>query len=211
MRNLLILFIALVIITACSKDEFNPLNPKDGQKVELFLDHYRDVNDLRTFLLPEKTPASLSLREFDEREPGYTYKVAAKVVVPKVPMQDGPDRWFELIEVLNKERYVGDESFEIGLIGHDLFGNYLAIRKVDGQLKYGKLVLYPINEEVKLKLEGYVQDIELLREELIESKDEGKYREYKEYMRKLVLKAVVSHDPENLGKGYLVHSLRLNE
>lgn len=213
MRNVFILFLVLSFV-ACSKDEFNPLKPKNGQNVELFLDHYWDVNDQRAFLLPQKQPSSMSLRdlrEVDEREPGYTYKVKAKVVVSKDEIQDGPNSWFELVEIVSKEKYTDDEPFEIGLIGHDLFGSYLSVKEEEGQILYGNLLLNPTNVEVKQQLEAYIRQNEQLRDEFIESKDENKYREYQEYLRKLALRAVVTHDSENLGKGYIVHSIKPNE
>lgn len=210
MRNLLILFIALSFV-ACKKDEFNPLKPKHGQKAELFLDHYRDVNDQRVFLWPEGGPSPLSLREFNEREPGYIYKVKAKVVVSKHEIADGPNSWFELVEVISKEKYENDETFEIGLIAGTLFGSYLSIKEEEGRLLYGGLVLNPIDEEVKQQLKAYIQQNEQIRTEVTETKNQEKYSEYQDYLRKLILKAVVSHDPENWGKGYLVHSLRSNE
>lgn len=216
MRNLLILFMALSFV-ACKKDDFDPLKPKHGQKAELFLDHYRDVNNQMVFLWPEGGPSPLPLREFDERQPGYVYKVRAKVVVSEHEIADGPNSWFELVEVISKEKYAGEESFEIGLIAGDLFGSYLSLRQEDGQLVYGKLLLNPVNEEVKLQLEAYVQENERMYEEMIDAKEEDKqlayqrYDEYQEYLRGLALKAVVSHDPENWGKGYLVHSLKSNE
>lgn len=218
MRNVLILFAVLAFIIACSKNEFNPLKPKHGQKAELYVDHYRDVNDQRVFLWPEGGPSPLSLSEFDERELGYVYKVKAKVVVSEHEIADGPNSWFELVEAISKEKYAGEANFEIGLIGGSLFGSYLAFRKENGQLVYGgNLVLNPANEEVKLQLEAYIQENERMYAEMIAAREgdkelvNQKYGEYQEYLRKLSsqdLKAVVSHDPENWGKGYLVHSLK---
>lgn len=217
MRNVLILFAVLTFITACSKNEFNPLKPKHGQKAELFLDHYRDVNDQRVFLWPEGGRSPLSLREFDERESGYVYKVKAKVVVSEYEIADDSNSWFELVDVISKEKYTGEETFEIGLVGGTFFGSYLSIKEEEGQLLYGNLVLNPINEEVKQQLKGYIQKNEQIYAEMIEAKEEDKktasqkYDEYQTYLRKLALKAIVSHDPENWGKGYLVHGLKFNE
>jgi hypothetical protein len=217
MRNVLILFAVLAFIAACSKDEFNPLKPKDGQKAELFVDHYRDVNNQRVFLWPENSPSPLSLREFDERELGYVYKVRAKVVVSKHEIADGPNSWFELVDVISKEKYEAEETFEIGLVGGDFFGSYLSIAEDKGQLLYGDLLLNPIDEVIKKQLKEFIQQNAQIYREIMEAKEEDKqlanqkYAEYQEYLRKLTLKAIVSHDPENFGKGFLVHSLKFNE
>lgn len=76
----------------------------------------------RVFLWPEGGPSPLSLREFDERQPGDVYKVRAKVVVSEHEIADGPNSWFELVEVISKEKYEGNESFEMsrGLGGYEV-------------------------------------------------------------------------------------------
>lgn len=217
MRNVFILFIVLAVITACTKDEFNPLKPKNRQKAELFVDHYRDVNNQRVFLWPEGSPSPLSLREFGARELGYVYKVKAKVVVSEHEIADGPNSWFELMEVISKEKYEGEETFEIGLVSGDFFGSYLSIAEDKGQILYGDLLLNPIDEVIKKQLKEYIQQNEQVYRKMMEAKEEDKqnayqqYDEYQTYLRKLALKAIVSHDPENYGKGYFVHSLRSNE
>lgn len=207
MRKLFIIFIT-ISLAACSKDEFNPSKPKNGQKAELFIDHYSDVRDRRVFLLPDRTPSPLSLGGFEGREPGYTYKVKAKVYIsPQVVMDDGVNSWFEYVEVISKEKYTGTESFEIGLVYPWGFesGGGLAVSKEGERFKYGGGGnLRAANEAIKQQLESFIS-----REK--EIGNTGDYREYREYLRKLALRAVVSHDPENWGKGYLVHEIKYSQ
>src|SRR5687768_3409905 len=116
MKHIYLLF-AILILAACSKDRFDPSNPKNGQKVELLLDHYIDARDQRVLLLPRKESSHMSVSGFEERELGYTYKVKAKVYVsPEVVMDDGASSWFEFLEVISKEKYTVDQPFEINLV-----------------------------------------------------------------------------------------------
>lgn len=208
MRNVFILFIVLAFITACSKDEFNPLNPKNGQKAELFLDHYVDVKDERVLLLPQKESSYMSLAGFGERELGYTYKVKAKVYVSEqLVMDDGVNSWFEFDRLISKEKYTNEEPFEIGLVYPIGFysGGNLAVKKEGDLFKYGDsgYDLRFVSEEDQSFIEA------MLGEAAIETFEN--YQEYQEYLREMALKAVVIHDPENYGKGYLVHSLEFNK
>ena len=207
MYKLMSLLFAFALVS-CSKDEFNPSDPRNGQKVELFVDHYNDVRNQMVFLLPGGEPSPLPLGGFEERKLGYTYKVKAKVRKSSQPvMDDGVNSWFEYTNLINKERYAGTESFEIGLVYPLGFGSggSLAVRKEGEQLEYGGSGnLRPVNLEVKRQLEDL-----LSREKEINSSEE--YSEYREYMSKLALRAVVSHDPENWGSGYLVHEIKFNK
>lgn len=208
MRNVFILFIVLAFITACSKDEFDPLKPRNGQKAELFLDHYVDVKDERVLLLPQMKSSYMSLAGFGERELGYTYKVKAKVYVSsQLVMDDGVNSWFEFLGVVSKDKYTSDEPFEIGLVYPIGFysGGNLAVKKEGDLFKYGDsgYDLRFVNEENKNFIEAMVGGGGI---ETFEN-----YQEYQEYLREMALQAVVTHDPENYGKGYLVHSLEFNK
>jgi hypothetical protein len=202
-----IAFLAIVLAFAgCSKDDFNPSRPKNGQKADLFVDHYRDVRNQMIFLLPQKNPSTLSLGGFQERELGYTYKVKAKVYVsPQPVMDDGANSWFEFVEVISKERYSGSDVFEIGLVygmGFGGSGGNLAVKKEGDRYTYGAGgELRPINAAVKEQLDEY-----LAKEKAISNSQN--YIEYQQYLSKLALKAIVSHDPENYGKGYVLHEIK---
>jgi hypothetical protein len=63
--------------------------------------------------------------------------------------------------------------------------------------------LRPANAEIKQQLGDFIS-----KQKEIGSSEE--YSEYREYMSKLALRAVVSHDPENRGSGYLVHEIKFN-
>ena len=207
MRNLLLLLIALSI-AACSKDEFDSSAPKKGQKAELFVDHYSDVRNQMIFLSPQKTISPLPLSGFSERELGYTYTVKAVVDVNDVPvMDDGVNSWFKYTGVISKERYTRQDPFEIGLvyrIGFGGSGGNLAITKEGTQFLYGAVgTLRPANEQIRQQLEEY-----LSKEKLITNSVD--YQQYQLYLSKLDLKAIVIHDPENYGKGYLLQEIRYN-
>lgn len=195
MRYLSLLFIALLAL-GCSKDKFNPDNPKNGQIVELFVDHYSAYGSSTLFVLPKNEASSLNLRGFDQRNLGYTYKVKARFVIEKQPPMDGADRWFDFIEVISKERYTNTAPFEISLKFHDLFGTALALGKENNDFKYMGYTLKPENEAAKKQLE----DIYLLK---------TKFQQDIEYSRLNDVKAVVTHDPANWEKGYLVRSVRI--
>lgn len=210
MRNVFILFIILVFITACSKDEFNPLNPKTGQNAELFIDHYVDVKDERILLWPQKESSYMSLAGFGERELGYTYRVKAKVYVSEqLVMDDGVNSWFEFDRLINKEKYTNEDSFEISLVNPIGFysGGDLAIKKEGDQFSYGSYgySLRFVNEKDKNRIDRLL----LGDGRQVESTED--YLEYREYLREMDLKAVVTHDSENYGKGYLGHALKFNE
>lgn len=195
MRYLSLLFIALLAL-GCSKDKLDPDHMKDGQIVELFVDHYSAYGSRTIFVMPKNEASSLNLAGFDQRELGYTYKVKARVVVPKTPVMDGPDRYFSFIEVLSKERYTNNAPFEISLKFHDLFGSALAFGKENNVFNYMGYTLNPENDDVRKQLE----DIYLLKD---------KFRQDIDYSRLNDVKAVVTHDPANWGKGYLVRSVRI--
>lgn len=206
MKHIYLLF-AVLILAACSKDKFDPSNPKNGQKVELLLDHYMDARDQRVLLLPQKESSHMSISGFEERELGYTYKVKAKVYVsPVVVMDDGANSWFEFLEVISKEKYTGDQPFEINLVHSIGFhsGGNLAVKNEAGQFKYGKYDLRFVNAQDKQHLDEL-----LLREKEVKSAEQ--FKAHQEYLRKMALKALVTHDPQNWGKGYLVHSLKFND
>ena len=190
MRYLPALFI-LLLSFGCSKES---VNPKDGQIVELFVDHYEEANSQRVSLLPGKELITTYLQGFDERELGYTYKVRAKAYYPKEPPQDGPSNWFIFEKVLSKEIYNSTEPFVISLKSNGLFGSSIAFAFRNQVFEYGNYTLKPENDVVKKQLE----DVLLLR-----SRFESDYQ----YALKVIINAVVIHDPNNRSKGYIVKSV----
>lgn len=205
MRHLY-LFFAMLILTACSKeDTFGPWNLKNGQEVEVSVGHqYGAVND-DVLLLPQNKPAEMSLYYFTDREPGFTYRVRAKMVAEKVPPQDGPAYYLEYIETLGKERYNGNESFELELIQSYIpAGPMIVLFKKDG--KYfldSKIQLTYNNDEVEDQLEEIWENREEIRQNAIDK--------VASLPRWKSIRATVSHDPANFGREYLIHSLKFLE
>ncbi|QPH41656.1 hypothetical protein [Pedobacter endophyticus] len=187
----LYLFIAATLFVSCKKD---PLNATSGQVVTLFVDHYATAGDQKLYVLPSKTPATTYLEGFDERELGYTYEVKAQMYIPKDPPQDGPDRWYKFVRVVSKERYFGTEPFEISLKNNSIFGSTLAVWIDKNIIYYSNYVLIPENEAVKKQLDELVA----LRQ---------KFHTDQDWANNVVLKATVTHDPNNRAKGYLVSNV----
>lgn len=74
-------------------------------------------------------------------------KIRAKVWGSSQPVKDDRvNSGFEFMQVISKEIYNGDETFEIGLEFPRGFGSgvNLAVRKEDGQFKYEEYDLRPI-------------------------------------------------------------------
>ncbi|WP_316742946.1 hypothetical protein [Pedobacter antarcticus] len=188
--------LCLIFISfSCSKDKFDSSDPKNGQTTELFVDHFYSTDNNNIYLWSDRNPSPLSLREFLDREIGYTYKVKAKVYVPDVAPQDGPDKWFVLEQVLSKEKYTGKDPFEISLQIHSVLARGLAFRKLDGKFIYsGSYELKPMNQDIA----GQMEQILSLAEKL---HNNG------EYSAKARVRALVTHDPENPDKGYIVQQL----
>jgi len=179
----------------CSKDKFDRTDPKNGQTTELFVDHFYSTDNSNIYLWSDKSSSPLSLTEFSEREIGYTYKVKAKVYVPDVAPQDGPDKWFVLEQVLSKEKYTGKEPFEISLQIHSILARGLAFKKLDGKFIYsGAYELKPLNQEIASQMDQILS----LAEKMQSNAD---------YSAKARVRALVTHDPENPNKGYIVQQL----
>ena len=210
MKHIYLLF-AVFIFTACSKeDTYGPWKLKDGQEVELLVSHrYGAIGDT-PLLLPQNASPQFPLSSFDEREPGYNYRVKARMVAYKGPqmMDDGPTSVLQFIEVISKEKYEGKESFELQLIqqlsGLDWWR--IMLLKQDGDYHFipADITLTHANEQVREQLEEIWQH----NEELIENyqKDgtppEAKWR---------ANTATVSHDPDNFGKAYRVSHIEFKD
>jgi len=198
------LFIAVLFLFACSKEEtFGPYNLKNGQEVELSVDHrYGAIND-PLLILPQNKPADLSLSGFSDRKPGYMYKVKAKVHVEKIPLMDGPDKWFEFIKIIKEEKYLGSEPFEIQLIKSYVPGGpSISLGKTNEQYNYiaDKIILTYTNQTVKDQLEEiYQHNLEIRKS--WETTTPIVIPKWK------AIKATVTHDPASFGKAYLVQHI----
>lgn len=206
MKYLSLLFFIL-FLSACSKEEvYGPLKIKNGQEVELLVDHrYASVNE-RLLIFPQNEPADLSLHGFSERKPGYTYRVKARLHIEKNPPQDSPDRWFDLSRVISEEKYKGNEPFDITLIKSFIPGGpVITLVKKDGQYQYiqDKLLLTYTSQTVKDQLDEIWQNAMEIRENQDKNHQHGlpKWKS---------IKATVTHDPANFGKAYLVQRIEFS-
>lgn len=205
------LLLTALILTSCSKeDTYGPFKLKDGQEVELLVSHrYGAIGDT-PLLLPQNASPQLPLSPFDEREPGYSYRVKARIAAYKGPqiMDDGPTNALQFIKVISKERYEGNETFELALIQQLSVMDWwkIMLHKKDGQYHFipvGVTLTYA-NEQVQQQLEEIWQH----NKELIENyQADGTPPEAKWSS----ITATVSHDPDHFGKAYLVSHIEFKE
>ncbi|MGJ1430788.1 hypothetical protein ACR79M_04405 [Sphingobacterium spiritivorum] len=203
MKNLLFTLCTLLLVLSCKKEEvYSPWKLKNGQIVELQVSHKYGSTDNQLLLLPGKESIDISLYDFNEREPGYNYKVKAKMVGLKEPPMDGSSYYFEFMKVLNKEKYNGTETFTIPLIRSAMPGGpYILIRKKEGKYYFEgeKLILKPLNTEAAAELE-------MLWQEQMDL--EAKWKANQNAVPKWhMVTARVKHDPDNFGKAYIVEKL----
>jgi len=203
MKYLSLIFFVL-FLSACSKEEvYGPFKLKNGQEVELLVDHrYASANE-SLLILPQNKPAETSLRGFDDRKPGYNYRVKARLNVNPDPPQDGPDRWFNFIRVISEEKYQGNEPFEIMLIKSYVPGGPgISLRKTNDRYQYiqDKLELTYASQEVKDQLEEIWQNA-------LEIRDSWELNHHVSNPKWKSIKATVTHDPDNFGKAYLVQRI----
>lgn len=166
--------------------------------MEVLVSHRYGVIYDDVLMLPQNKPAEMPLFYFNDREPGYTYRVKAKMVAEKVPPQDGSAYHLEYIETLSKEKYEGSESFDIWLIHHSLTGgSQIVVTKEDGKYQFrSKIELTYNNVEIRNQLEEIWQH----HEEIIQDYKDKIYTQPKWRF----IQAMVSHDPDNFGKAYVV-------
>lgn len=196
--------LAIVFFSACKKEEvYGPHKLKNGQEVELLVDHrYESTSDYLT-ILPQNESAGMSLHGFPDRKPGYTYRVKAKFNIDLNPPQDASDRWFNFVKVISEERYQGNESFDILLIKSYIPGGpFIAMGKTDDQYGYieGKLDLNYANQTVKDQLDEIWQH-------KLDIYNNWKENKQVTPLKWRSIKATVIHDPANFGKAYLVQHI----
>lgn len=207
MKQTYLLF-AILFLAACSEEDlYGPWSLKNGQEVELLVSHRYGAIGNQLFLLPQNEAAEMSLYYFAGREPGYDYRVKARMVVPEIPPQDGPSYHLEFIEVISKEKYKGNEAFEIALIqSHVPGGPTIHLGKKDGQYYFvpEKITLTYANEEIQGQLEEIWQHNNELRENW-ETDNVPPVIKWKS------ITATVTHDPGNFGKSYLVSHIEFTD
>lgn len=201
MKHLLLLFTAFTLLS-CSKDELHgPNQLKNGQVVELLVNHnYGSTEDI-LLQLPNKVAAGAYLSGFEERQPGYSYRVKARFVFTENPPEDGSSYWFEFMDILNKDKYTGNDDFQIELIRSYVVGGPIIQLNKKGNdyfFQTEKLQLTPANETVKGQLEEIWQHAQAIREKQPGQDPTPKWKS---------IKANVVHDKQFFGKAYSVQNI----
>jgi hypothetical protein len=195
MKHFYLLLTLTLLLAACSKDEFDPLKPKNGEVVELFVDHYISGSDQRIFLSADrKKSLGTYVDKFPGRELGYTYVVKAKVVVPSEYLWDGPSYWFDYIETIRKEKFQGQDTLTLPIYGAVGPFPTIFVRKETDQYYYSEGRLTPVDNTVKANLDTAIAKAGTLLDQLPPPKPGALY---------------VKHDPNNYGKGYIVYRVVL--
>jgi hypothetical protein len=195
MKHIYFLLSFTLLFAACSKDKFDPMKPKHGQVVELFVDHYISGSDARIFVNANRNEhLSTGVKNFSTRELGYTYVIKARVVAPDEPPMDGPSYWFDYINTISKDKYQGQDTLTLPIYG--AVGPFPAIfvRKETGQYYYSDGQLAPFDNTVKANLDTAIVRAQEL---LMQSPPPQPGALY------------VKHDPNNYGKGYIVYRVVL--
>ena len=201
MKNLLLLFIVFAFVSCKKSERYGPLNLKNGQEVELLVSHRYGADNDQLLKLPGNVDAGASLSGFDQREPGYTYRVKARFNRDEVPLQDGPEYYFIFEKIISKEQYKGSESFTVQLITSYVPGGPVIRLSTTGNDCYqipGKLLLTYANSTVQNELE----EIWLNAQEIRANWQNGQQPKWK------AIKATVVHDPQQFGKAYLVQQIQ---
>lgn len=202
MKNTILSIIALCLISSCSKDpRYGSEKLKDGQIVEILLDHKPSADDETNVILPKMNKLEWPLWGFNSRMPGYTYKVKAKFLQQDLRAADGPEARFEFLELISKEKYSGTESFTVQLLVSFLPGGpSIRINKTNDKyfLNYPAVELSYKNDVVKNQLEEIWQEALLVRNNVKQKPDKWTQ-----------IKATVTHDPNKFGEAYLVEKIEL--
>lgn len=201
MKKLLLLFIVFALVSCKKSERYGPLNLKNGQEVELLVSHRYSADNDQLLKLPGNVDAGASLSGFDQREPGYTYRVKARFNRDEVPLQDGPEYYFIFEKIISKEQYKGSESFTVQLITSYIPGGPVITLSKTGNDYYlipGKLQLTYANSTVQNELE----EIWLNAQEIRANWQNGQRPKWK------AIKATVVHDSQHFGKAYLVQQIQ---
>lgn len=199
MRKLALLLLTLSFLS-CKKDpRYGALNLKNGQEVELMVDHRYGAEKDLLIKLPENINAGSYLSGFDQREPGMNYRVKARFHHLSDPPQDGSSNYFEFIKIVNQEQYKGSESFEVQLIvSYVPGGPTIRLNKTGSDYYFipDKLQFTAANNTVAGQLEEIWQHVKEIR---ANHTTQPKWK---------AIKATVTHDPQKFGKAYLVQQIQ---
>ncbi|MGN7989630.1 hypothetical protein ACTJKC_19955 [Pedobacter sp. 22226] len=201
MKKLTVLFLAISFLSCKKEEVYGPLKLKNGQEVELLVDHRYGADQDLLLKLPEKELAGSSLAGFDQREAGYTYRVKAKFYHDDNPPQDASSDSFIFTKIVSKEQYKGTESFDIQLITSYVPGGPVIKLSKTGNDYYfvpDKLQLTYANSTVQAQLEEIYQNA-------LEVRNNWKTGQLPKWK---AIKATVTHDPQKFGKAYLVQQIQ---
>ncbi|WP_104382825.1 hypothetical protein [Sphingobacterium sp. HMA12] len=206
MKHILLL-LTVFIFSACSKEKgYGRFNLKEGQEVELLVSHrYGSIND-QPLLLPQNESPELPLSGFEDREPGYNYKVKAKMVPYKGPelMDGGPSDVLQFIKIISKEKYTDNEIFEISLIRGIIPSPDVVILRKEGNK-------YFINIGTTIHLSYSDEIVGEKLEEIWQAIKQNVNTGNRPVSKWKSIRATVSHDSKNFGKTYLVSKIELAE
>jgi hypothetical protein len=200
MKKIILLLIAVTLFSCKKEATYGPLNLKNGQEIELLVDHryYADQDVLLTASTKESAQASLI--GFDNREPGYTYKIKARFHYEANPPMDGSSYWYEFVKVINKEQYKGSEPFSVQLIvSYVPGGPMIRLNKAnnDYYLIPEKIQFTYANTEVEEQLAEIWANA-------LEMRDNSQTVHQPKWQ---TVKATVTHDPQHFGKAYLIQKI----
>ena len=201
MKNLLILLIVFTFVSCKKSERYGPLNLKNGQEVELLVSPRYAADNDPLLKLPGNVDAGASLSGFDQREPGYTYRVKATFKYDQNPPQDAPSYYYVFEKIISKEQYKGSESFTVQLItNYAVGGPNIRLSKTgnDYYMIPDKLQLTYANSTVQNELE----EIWLNVQEIRANWQKGQRPKWK------AIKATVVHDPQKFGRAYLAQQIQ---
>jgi hypothetical protein len=201
MKKLIVLFLAISFFSCKKGEVYGPFKLKNGQEVELLVDHRYGSNKDLLLKLPEKEVVGDALVGFDQREIGYTYRVKAVFHFDANPPQDASASSFTLSKIISKEQYKGNESFDLQLITSYVPGGPVIRLNKTGDayyFNYDKVQLTYSNSTVQAQLEEIYQNALEVRANW----QKGQQPKWK------AIKATVKHDPQKFGKAYLVQEIQ---
>ena len=196
----LVLFLLTISFLSCKKDSrYGQLNLKNGQEVELLVDHRYGAEKDILIKMPENLDAGSYLSGFDQREAGTNYRVKARFRHLDNPPQDASSNYFEFVKVINQEKYKGTESFEIQmLVYYAVGGPTIRLSKTGNDYYFipDKLQFTAANNTVAGQLEEIWQNVKEMR---TNHTLQPKWK---------AIKVTVTHDLQKFGKAYLVQQIQ---
>ncbi|MBG6236038.1 hypothetical protein IWX76_002619 [Pedobacter sp. CAN_A7] len=201
MKHYILLFLAVALLSCAKEDLHGPLKLKNGQVVELFVNHQYGSTEDRILKLPNKEDAGAALYYFEDRQPGYTYRVKAKFVFTETPLEDSPSYWYEYLATVAKEKHTGNDPFEIEIIQAYIPGGPTIQMNKKGNdyfIRSDKIQLTYANDAVRSQLEEIWQNALEMRNNYLSN----------QFPKWKSVKATVNHDPQKFGSAYLVQKIQ---